>query len=646
MSRKSHSSIWLALISFPLVVEILASLLIISCFLISPLWILMLDESLNNFDLALFIYFFCAWLYAIFEFLKNGVSLPKSLLHWQIFVLRWIKDNPRRAVAFIGLILLVLLFSQKPEVKTNQSDLLATRLTNIENHLREIDSRAEETNRTLSEKLEEKRTKTDDKFSTLRSKFSVSPNSTQMPIDRNGIEELSSSFNYFLKYLSSRKNDTSDTSYSLDKDLGALNDSLKQISDIKNQAQTQCKFPDDREDAIECSKIESQIENIANQIKSTKRTLQACKQAIETIQSLDNSIYISPDLLALWEQKIEELKGKYQFDTKWANSWLFQATREIKDVRERMVELQQIHQRIQNDFQKVESSFPSISQQYKQVYSSLSERTENRELSLKDSNKIRENLSAAKQDNLRLSEWSEKISSLEESIQNSLVTVTDSSELYLITLRQLSGGGHSLSTQAKNNSLGNNYVDVILSKKQEIDDLYDEASTFNQEIKHSLTELKRKGSNIIGDIGELKSSLSRLQSRNSKVIDELKSAIIRSNLQVVSVVLVLILILVMLIWLQARMILLKKIKDIKTNLVKELIPKIKDSGESLRIRLYAIQILYNDVYSPTQSEVDMIKSTVKALEISSNINDRKVAAKLRNTADAIDRRLTEQRELQ
>ena len=95
---------------------------------------------------------------------------------------------------------------------------------------------------------------------------------------------------------------------------------------------------------------------------------------------------------------------------------------------------------------------------------------------------------------------------------------------------------------------------------------------------------------------------------------------------------------------QSRKSVLKRIKSIESEkVVSELIQIIENPNEFQDVRFYAIDILYNELYLPTQDDVSLIKRKVKSLAESSLRKNIKVAARLREVAVALELRLTERR---
>jgi hypothetical protein len=152
---------------------------------------------------------------------------------------------------------------------------------------------------------------------------------------------------------------------------------------------------------------------------------------------------------------------------------------------------------------------------------------------------------------------------------------------------------------------------------------------------------------FLAEIINLKARLEILKSENNKIIEILDRAALLRNIAMIIITSVAILGLLGFTWYQSRKVLLEGMAKLENagSVVDKLIPYIQDSRKSPIIRFHAIRILYDTLYSPDQTQVDLIKETVKTLAKSSSDTDVKVAAELRKLALDLESRSSESRRI-
>jgi hypothetical protein len=255
-------------------------------------------------------------------------------------------------------------------------------------------------------------------------------------------------------------------------------------------------------------------------------------------------------------------------------------------------------------------------------------------------------LNSAKEDSNTLIDLNRSINETEQSIRSLLSQIESrfsNLTFWKTHLNQLKGGGYTFFLQA-NNSLVGSYANLINQKKLETDNLYKNIDIMIQESRDLQSKAQTQGRKILLDIGSLRSLSEDLRSRNDEVIKRIESAIWRANLQIAMIVFISLFVLLMFVLRQSRKSVLNRIKRIQSKkVVSELVQIIENPNEFQDVRFFAIDILYNELYLPTQDDVSLIKRKVKALADSSLRRNIKVAARLREVAVALELRLTERR---
>ncbi len=631
--------IWLTCVLPPLLVEIVVSLLIGGGYILIIFYTLTRGGNLNTIDLIVFFYFSLAWVYSIYLFFKNGNAIAKSLLGWHIFVFRLTKENPMKVIPMLCVIALLWYFSQKPDVNTSQLGLLQTRLENIRSNLGTVNDWVKESKSDLT-KISEKDRKVNDNFYGSIRTFSVFPISNKLPTNTDEVEKLLSKFYDLLSYLNSRRVDTSGTLYSLKEKTGVLTDNSAQLLEIKNQYQALCQGTEQKNEIDRCISIKTQVSKLENIISVTTVSLAEIDKLINRISELDNSNnIISPELRALWQTELEKRR---KFDAERANQWLKEATDSRDSVVKIVNKTQQSNGVLQTQIKILLTDFEIC----KEKYSQIAENIKDRELKLRANLDPKVALNLAKEDSTALIVQNRSIDKAERSVLSLLDQIESSFgdlAFWKTHLNQLQGGGYTLFLQA-NNSLEGSYANLINQRKLEIDNLYKNTDIIIQETRNLQSEAQTKGRKILLDIGRLRSLSEDLRSRNNEVIKRIESAIWRANIQIATIVFISIFVLMMLVLRQSRKSVLDRIKSIQSKkVVSELVQIIENPKEFQDVRFYAIDILYNELYLPTQDDMSLIKRKVKSLADSSLRTNIKVAARLREVAVALELRLTERR---
>ena len=630
--------IWLTCVLPPLLVEIVVSLLVSGGYILIIFYTLTRGGTLNTIDLILFFYFSLAWVYSIYLFFKNGNAIAKSLLGWNVFVFQFTKENPRKVIPVLCIIALLWYFSQKLDVNTSQLSLLKTRLENISTNLETVNGWAEESKGNLTA-MQEEAQKVNDKFFGSIKKFSVSPNSAKLPTNAHEVGRLLSEFYGLLEYLNSRRVDTSETRSSLNEKTGVLTDNSTKLLEIKNQSQALCQGTEQKKEIDRCTLIKTQVSQLEHSISVITVSLVEIDKLMNRIGGLNSNIIISPELLALWQTELEKRR---KFDAEKANEWLKEATDSIASAEKIINETQQSNDVLQTQIKSLSTKF-EIS---KEKYSQIAENIKDRELKLRANLDPKVALNSANEDSKALIGQNGSIDEAEKSVRSLLSQIESSFDNLVVSkthLNQLKGSGYPLFLQAQN-SLEGSYANLINQRKSKIDNLYKNMDVMIQETRDLQSEAQTQGRKILLDIGTLRSKSEDLRSRNDEVIKRIESAIWRAYLQIALSVFTTLFVLVMFVFRQSRKSVVNRIKSIKSKkVVSELVQIIENPNEFQDVRFYAIDILYNELYLPTQDDVSLIKTKVRSLADSPLRRNIKVAARLREVAVALELRLTERR---
>jgi hypothetical protein len=626
-------------VAVPVIIEIILSLLVIGLYFGIFTYLLTQQTNQNIFQLVPFLYLSLGLAYTIYFFFKQGTSIPKLLLQWNIFVGLFTIKNPKKVILLLVMITLILILSQKNNLTNiSQFDLLQARLESVNSSLQSVNTWTRVIEYTLDGTVQRNQ-KSNNSFSQSLKKFAIRPEPTILDSNYNNIDNLLTEFYQLLKHIDSRTINITEFKYSLSEQTSIIIDNEKQLLDIRNGYQTICQPPKEPTEIIDkCTIIKNQTLNLQKLIGSTKESLLELEKKISIISDLDNSNnIISPELRVLWQQELEKRR---KFNADRADEWLNKAAISIDYVSKLITSTQENNSLLPNQLKLVSDDFEVLKQKYNEINTKIINR--NRKLQNVNNKSILK--SDAEKDAETLILYPRKITEIENQLQF-LSRSVEKSYTDLVEkksyLNQLKGGGYTLLIQAKNSS-NNRYID-LLNQKSDIDSLYTKVEVIIQETRTIQSNINTEGRRLSSEIGSLKSLAENITSQNNRVIEEIESAIFNENIYAGTIVLIVMLGVAMLVIRQRQKSVINDINKIKNErLVLHLLPIIEDSKTFQDVRLYAINILYK-LELPSQEEVSLIKNTVIKLENLGVKDNTKIIARLRKVAMDLEMRLTERR---
>jgi hypothetical protein len=634
--------IWSTYVLLPLIIEIFTSLLISGIYVLIISYFLT-KGVLTSFDLAILFYFLSAWIYAIYVFFKNGSAFVRSLLGWHIFIVSTIRKNPWSVIPIIALMILLLFFSQKPDINTNKLNLFQTRLESIVLNLKTVDNWSKYSTDNLNSALT-KYQEIDKDFSKSIQRFSKPPNIATLPSSSQEIDNLLSDFYSLIAHLNSGKVDISSTNNSLNENLGILEDNVKQVSNIKQQSRTICQDIEQNKNLYKCNLISSLAQELEKEIEKLKLSLEQVQQLSAQISKSDiNRQIISPKLREIWQIELEKRKS---FDLQRTDEWLKKTTDLMAITQKKMIQVQQ-----ESPISKTEiDEALRVSNLARIEYDRVSANVKNRESRLISINDIDPNiiLESSNRDKISLTKQNTNLNNIEKSVKRLLPDIELKLDELISnknTLIGSKGTGYILLIQA-NNTSDRTYVNLIRAKKTELDNLYTKLGNLIKETRVFKKNISNKSGKILLELGTMKSISADLDSRNDELIARIKSAILSSNLKTGVPIFISIFTIGMIIWLQSRKQLVNRTSNVNKNkAVAKLIEVIQDAKEPQAVRFHAIDVLYHEIPSVTKQEVALIKKKVKDLSNSSLKENVRVAARLRDVALALEHRLREKEQI-
>ena len=319
---------WLTIIALPFIIELIISVTILLIWLLIPGYIIFFKgSSINNIELTVFIYFACSWLYAVWMFFKNSTSIPKSLLMFPLFIkdISW-KDRNNRIISLASIVTFVIVWQlfNKPEIQVNKFEIIENNLNSV---AKVINSTVKE-----SENLEGNIINIKNARNTISEfdKFSKIPQQNQIPQNKNDIEKFSEEYQKFLSNFNSYKTNIREELSSIERSENILMENTKLLDSIEQQINNLCVINDTSQKPPACSSLTENIQHIKISINSSSQSLIRHKQ---NLQSINESINIPAQALAIWETKISETLGKFSFQIDSVTNWISMADSSYEEAK-------------------------------------------------------------------------------------------------------------------------------------------------------------------------------------------------------------------------------------------------------------------------------------------------------------------------
>ncbi len=630
---------WLICIILPFLIELITSITIILLWVAIPLYILVIKGSnITNLDLIFFIYFACSWLYAIWNFLKHNIFIPKSLLTFPLYIKDSIRNSKNNKVIFLSAIIIIVVIWQllnKPEIEVSKLDTVESHIASI---AQEINRNIEES-KSLESVFAEFITENNKNINSLNN-FSRYPQINQLPQDKNSIEILSQEYRNYLGNIQSRKMDIRQKKTSLFRIENSLKNNNNRLIDIENQFKTLCISNNKSQNITVCSSLSKKIGSLKELIKSGLDLLTKSKENLIAIETTMN-IPEKDKILAVWEQKIEEILGRFNFNTDDVQNWIIEADNTPNTVKINISTIQ----KLQQDFlANNHDNYTALIKVFSKELSISGNKITKFEEQSQNSIEVKPLLKTIKDNNNALEKLEKEIINLRKKIdfQYSQIRINLNELIRTkILLKKITVQGYRLSIYARSHSEGKSYIDIINTKKKVIDDLLKEVSLQEKTSNKLMLTIEDKIQEWTWNLDKNIDTSKILKARFNKLNTKLEWIIIRTNIIKFVLVLLVLGILFGFAIYQHRIMLLNNSKQLETNLSKLLLT-INNPKEFLQVRLKAIKIVDEQILL-TDQDIKKIKNDIRKLENSKNRDDGVVASRLRQVADSLELRLTEQR---
>lgn len=622
---------WLTCIVLPFLTELIFGSTIVLLWLFIPGYILIFKASdINNVDLIIFIYFACSWLYAVWIFFRHSIFIPKSLLRFPFFIkdVCWKRQSNR--IIFLILVVLTVMTWQvlnKPEAKISNLDTIKSRLASV---TESVDSAIKVMSLTLDSPKQKNTEFSIDGWN----KFYKYPQLNQIPKDKDGIEALSKDYQQFLTYIKSRQEKIRENETSISSRETFFESKNMLVTKIEEEIKAVCTTNYNSQNAPTCSSILLKIQELRILISSGSQLLNNHKQHLNSIK---NTFDIPDKSLAIWETKIEEIAGKFHFNTNSVNDWLSLANDHQKEAKYSILNAQKIKYLITKNYAGVIDSYSMRTNRFE---SEIIRSEKQSQVSVEAKIIIKK----VKNTDIELANLNQEISNLSielKSVDLQIAQALNQLSFQYNTHKQIAGGGYRLLVYARSNSEGKHYIDGIVDKKKTVDNLIQEISSLKDELYGFKNQFEANVQQQLLSLDKTAFLAKDLQIRNKKLKNKLEWVILRAFLVKIILGLVVIGILVGLAVYQHKKKLLARSRQLGTNL-SELMPIITNPKEFLQIRLQAVNILEEHNLS-NREDINEIKSVIRNLEKSSFRDDGAVASQIRKVADSLELRLTEQR---
>ena len=515
----------------------------------------------------------------------------------------------------------MLYLSPKPKTNISQLSILEGRISNIEFSLKGVSSWTKQHNIYLSNLLSENKKIND----VMRFSFDLRELVNQLNLQRINANEYK---------------------YPFDRQSGILDDNTKiLLEEIEPKIRSICQGTEKQEDTYKCALVKEQKTIIEGEITNIKNLFKETSSLIGKVRILESQKIRKKDIILVEKvppRTIKPSNEKSSMDKD--KEWLFNADISIKQVKIIISELNKSprNDRIMTQVKTLFSEIQAFNQKYDQIARNIKSRESRLQSNLVN---LDVDLNSSKDDSITLEDLSGAISKTQKysfkllsQIESDLTNLTSqlrTKKYELVELKRL----NSTTLFFDSDSLANQNL-------QEIKNLSTKIESEIQVMVKIQDELKKDSTNYRKEIGGLVSLGEDLRSRNDQIIQSMEIAILRSTLQLSVIVLLPTFILFMFLMRQSRKLIVNRIRSIENDsAVPELITIIENTNEFQDVRIFAIDILYNKLYLPTQDEISLIKEKVNNLASSPLRENKKIASRLREIAVALELRLTESRKV-
>jgi large-conductance mechanosensitive channel len=478
-------------------------------------------------------------------------------------------------------------------------------------------------------------------------KFSSMPKISELPKDESELNQINSEYHNLKDFIKSFKIKLDQLNNEIAKKKGILESNIRQIKAISLEIKEECKGILDEQIIKHCHTI---LDKIAQEQTKIIFLNSSISEILSQAKLVKSKISIHPGILGAWENRLLELDGKFRFkfSPEIVKSWLQEAE---KKSNENNLLLQRIEGKnsflakdienyyVQYDKDKLLHSYNNSNN----AFISIKNSTDNSSgISIEEALiKLKKNHDLIKSIQFKINELQSSLNSFEKGIKDYLNDLNN----LISNLKLISVKGYELSTRLKNNQQGITFLSKIQKNKGKIDDLLFRARKLESNALQISADFDNKKTEWFNKSGRLKTLIDLLESQNIKLSYQLEYKLFIPKVFTGIIVAILIFFICFYINVEKQ----KKIDDeiaadqnSSSDNISKLLSTICNSNKYMPVRLNAIRLIYNGQSTPTSLEISNIKNAIIHLQDSESSDDIKIAAALRQLADALDSRSKEQ----
>ncbi len=642
---------WFFCIAFPFVVGYALSSFVLLIYIL--LLVFLFEESEGEIvKVLLFLYCTLALPYSIFAYFRSGIAIARSIVvGWQYFVAKFCFKNPIVIILLVFCLVAASKFYQPPELGFSELELVEKKVVQLQTKLNQtVSEKIEPLNLSLTEELtQSNQVRNSKKYE----EFYTQPfpgRASQEKVDR--IDRI---YWRFKNQVKSEEKYVNETETKLEEIKGSISslgeevDSL--ISDLKNICSSANNSPD-----------------IDEEIHSAKKN-EYCKKLRDTSLQLKESTNYNSDSFQLFSndlRKIEEnVLDANRFLVSW-NHWLA-AQKKVVDTRtitkeeldkwiaDVNYELDSARNIISNLGPVLRINIPEGKKELLRRVEALEAESENlkRQISEyeKTPNLTKEIVNHAEKNLSRINNLTDEVSQAKEDtkvLADDLRKASDEIQRRTTVLYDLYLDGENLLKAPRFTQGALNQKPTAESKLKIVYSFrVNELNFLKKEIQNELNSYKSLQKSIFQRLGETRLSVTNTQDRLKYYLNSAEKSLLISTIKWFAIYAAIMGVAIVSIWYYYKKMILKEKRGLGSQDLNDLLVKIKDAKGFVKIRLGAIQVIYENQNNfpdeGLQRAVDLLKNTVKEMEKRKSDEDLKVNAELRKVAESLELRLMEKR---
>ncbi|NER02229.1 MAG: hypothetical protein F6K17_06100 [Okeania sp. SIO3C4] len=617
------------------------------------LWFLFQESQGGIVMLLLFVYCAFALPYSIFAYYRSGIAIPRSIIvGWHYFVAKFSWENPIVIILLVFCIVAVSKFYQPPELGFSDLELVGEKVMQLETKL----------NQTVSEKIEpleislatQLRLSNETINSEKYKDFYTQPprgKATQEKIDR-----IDNIYWKFKEQVKSQEKYVDREQANLEKTKGSISSIDENLDGLISELENICSLANNNQEVKDekylAKKNEhcNKLRDIFLQLKeSTNSNLNNFQKFSNDLIRIEENVSDSQIFLPSWNNWLAAQKKVVDtrlITREQVDNWIERANRELDFVYQTIENVDSVVQKIPQEKSELIGKIKTIEKESENFERQISEYEKMKNFAL-----IKEIVNGAENNLRSINDLFDQTYQTEENTKilvDNLRKELDEIDRRITPLNNLYFEGQSILKTPR-------FTQEALSQKSNLKRKLENVNNFRvnklpswkEKIQNELDSYRSLQKSIFQRLGESRSSIRNTQDRLEYFINSIGKRLLISTILWSAIYGVIGTVAITLIWYFYIIENMKKIKELDSKALDNLLAQIENTKKAVIIRREAIKKIYEHQNNLNTKElsllVNRLKETVKQMEKLTSDDDVKVNAELRKVAESLELRLMEKR---